>query len=198
MGRLFFRCSGDVLAERVFVSVVGVGDVLFERSLRAKRLSVSVRPGRGVRVAVPKRSSFAAAQRFFNMHVAWAKKSVAQMEAFEKKHADVKEKLGEIDVAAAKEFLVRRVGQLARLYGFEYGRVTVRRQKTRWGSCSEKNNISLNAGLMHLSERARDYVIVHELAHTVHKNHGKRFWRKVEKIMGDIKDIRRELRGHLL
>ncbi len=123
------------------------------------------------------------------------------MKAYEKKRAAVKEKLGEVDVAAAKEFLAGRVGQLARVHGFEYGKVTVRRQKTRWGSCSAKNNISLNAGLMHLSERARDYVIVHELVHTVHKNHGKRFWRKVEKVMGDvgnIRDIRSELRGHLL
>ena len=120
------------------------------------------------------------------------------METYEKKRTAAIEEFGELDITAAKEFLVGRVGELARLHGFKYGRVTVRRQKTRWGSCSAKDNISLNAGLMHLSERARDYVIMHELVHTIHKNHGKRFWRKVEKIMGDIKDIRRELRGHLL
>jgi len=186
------------LGDRVFVSYSGVGEVLFERSLRAKRLCVNVRPGRGVRVAVPRQVSFAAARRFFDLHVAWAKKSVAQMEAYEKKRAAAIEDAGEVDVAAARDFLVGRVRELARLHGFKYGRVTVRQQKTRWGSCSAKDNISLNAGLMHLSARARDYVIVHELVHTVHKNHGKRFWRKVEKIMGDIKDVRKELRGHLL
>lgn len=195
---VFLFSELNVLAERVFVSVCGVGEVLFERSLRARRIIVSVRPGRGVRVAVPRRVSFKAARKFFDSNIAWTKKSIAQMQLREKNRIAAIEKLGEVDLSEAKQFLVRRVGELARLHGFEYGRVTIRRQKTRWGSCSAENNISLNSGLMLLSERTRDYVIVHELVHTIHKNHGKRFWRKVEKIMGDIKDIRRELHGHLL
>lgn len=186
------------MAERVLVCVCGIGEVLFERSLRAKRLIVSVRPGRGVRVAVPRRVSFKAARKFFDSNIAWTKKSISQMRTYEKNRIAAIEKLGEVDLAGAKKFLVRRIGELAQQYGFEYGRVTVRQQKTRWGSCSAANNISLNAGLMRLSARTRDYIIIHELVHTIHKNHGKRFWRKVEKITGDIKDIRRELRGHLL
>ncbi len=186
------------MAERVLVCVCGIGEVLFERSMRAKRVIVSVRPGKGVRVAVPRRVSFKAARRFFDSNIAWTKKSISQMRTHEKDRIAAIEKLGEVDLAAAKEFLVRRIEELARLHGFEYGRVTVRQQKTMWGSCSVANNISLNAGLMRVTARTRDYVIVHELVHTIHKNHGKRFWRKVEKITGDIKDIRKELRGHLL
>ena len=90
------------MAERVFVSVCGICEVLFERSLRAKRVIVSVRPGRGVRVAVPRRVSFKAARKFFDSNIAWTKKSIAQMQTHEKKCAAAIEKLGEVDLAAAK------------------------------------------------------------------------------------------------
>jgi predicted metal-dependent hydrolase len=76
----------------------------------------------------------------------------------------------------AKRFLPARVDYLARQHNLQYRRVTVRDNKSRWGSCSRDNRISLNIHLMRLPEYLCDYIILHELAHTVHRHHQKSFW----------------------
>ena len=87
-----------------------------------------------------------------------------------------------------------RAEQLAGLMGVTFGRITIRCQKTRWGSCSSKGNISLNCLLMLVPEKTRDYVIVHELAHTREMNHSARFWSIVEEMVPDHREHRKWLR----
>lgn len=76
----------------------------------------------------------------------------------------------------AKASLPRRVAELAHMHGFHYDRLTIRDSKTRWGSCSSRNTISLSLYLMQVPEHLQDYVILHELCHTVHHDHSPRFW----------------------
>ncbi|MFW5886923.1 MAG: M48 family metallopeptidase [Bacteroidota bacterium] len=76
----------------------------------------------------------------------------------------------------ARFYLPKRVEQLASKFNLNYKQVKVKDTKTRWGSCSSTNNINLNIHLMRLPSHLIDYVILHELAHTIHKNHGKNFW----------------------
>ncbi len=96
----------------------------------------------------------------------------------------------------AQDFITKRVALLANKYGFSYGKLSFRNQKTRWGSCSYTNNISLNIQLMRLPLHLADYVIIHELCHTVHKNHSKQFWQLVYTIMGeDLYKCKQELRS---
>ncbi|GHT24887.1 hypothetical protein FACS189430_10640 [Bacteroidia bacterium] len=76
----------------------------------------------------------------------------------------------------AKEHLPERTAQLAEQHGFRYKGVTVKNTSSRWGSCSAYNHINLNIHLMRLPEHLQDYVVLHELVHTVHKNHGQGFW----------------------
>jgi hypothetical protein len=76
----------------------------------------------------------------------------------------------------AKKELVRRVRDIAQRHGFTHGDVTVRQQRTRWGSCSRTKNISLNARLLLMPAEAVDYVVLHELCHTRHLDHSPRFW----------------------
>jgi predicted metal-dependent hydrolase len=76
----------------------------------------------------------------------------------------------------AHEFLVPRLQQLSERTGLAFSGVSVRRQKTRWASCSRERAISLNVKLLFLSPELADYVLVHELCHTVHMNHSPRFW----------------------
>lgn len=76
----------------------------------------------------------------------------------------------------AKAYLPGRTEELARLHGFSYRGVTVKNVTSRWGSCSASNHINLNIHLMRLPDHLTDYVILHELTHTIHKNHGSRFW----------------------
>ena len=97
-------------------------------------------------------------------------------------------------MAAAKEDLPRRVERLALKVGVSIHRVTIRCQRTRWGSCSAKGNINLNCLLMICPEEVRDYVVVHELCHRREMNHSPRFWAEVERVMPDYCRHRRGLK----
>ncbi len=96
----------------------------------------------------------------------------------------------------AKNFLPQRVEELADKYGFSYRKVFVKNARTLWGSCSSKNNINLNLHLMRLPERLQDYIIIHELAHTVHRNHGVKFWKQLDLYMGDARLLAKELKSY--
>ncbi|MDR2040463.1 MAG: M48 family metallopeptidase [Bacteroidales bacterium] len=97
----------------------------------------------------------------------------------------------------AKEFLPERTEQLARKCGFSYNSVTVKNVSSRWGSCSASNHINLNIHLMRLPLHLRDYVIVHELAHTIHKNHGVNFWKCLDNhTEGKAKQLAAEMRHY--
>jgi len=79
----------------------------------------------------------------------------------------------------AERVLPAQLSKLAELHGFHYNRVAIRGQKTRWGSCSSQKNINLNYKLLFLEQALVDYVLIHELCHTLEMNHSKRFWRLV-------------------
>ena len=82
------------------------------------------------------------------------------------------------------------------MVGVTVGRVTIRNQKTRWGSCSTKGNLNFNCLLMLCPEEVRDYVVVHELCHRKELNHSARFWAEVEKILPDYCIKRKWLKEH--
>lgn len=97
----------------------------------------------------------------------------------------------------AKATLPQRVALLAQAHGFSYTSVTIRPSKTRWGSCSGHNSISLSLYLMRVPQHLRDYVILHELCHTVHHNHSDQFWQLMDKVtQGNAKSLRKELRQY--
>ena len=89
----------------------------------------------------------------------------------------------------AKQLLPERVAFLAKQDGFSYNNLSIKNIKSRWGSCSAKNNINLSIYLMKLPDELIDYVILHELTHTIHKNHGKDFWNYLDKITGKPKEL---------
>jgi predicted metal-dependent hydrolase len=96
----------------------------------------------------------------------------------------------------AKEFLPEQTLFLAGKLNFKFNKVFIKNNKTLWGSCSGKNNINLNLHLLRLPDHLIDYVIIHELCHTVQKNHGKQFWKLMDSILGDSKKISKELRNY--
>lgn len=102
-----------------------------------------------------------------------------------------------IDKTLAKEYLTNRLRFLSSANNLTYNRVSFRSQKTRWGSCSSKKNISLNYKLFTLKPDLIDYVILHELAHTKHMNHSQEFWNFLELICVGAKKYHRELKHSL-
>lgn len=96
----------------------------------------------------------------------------------------------------AKEYLPERVQLLAQKYRFKYQNIYIKNNKTLWGSCSGINNINLNLHLMRLPDYLIDYVIIHELCHTVEKNHGATFWNLMDSILGNAKSLSKELKKY--
>jgi predicted metal-dependent hydrolase len=179
----------------LLIAIDGVGPVLLARSSRARRLTISVRPFKGVRVAVPRSVSFKGAELAIRNKIQWMQKTVARMKLIELEHAVFSSASDKIDRHSAKKILMNRLDELATRHGFTYNRASVRNQKTRWGSCSAANNISLNMKLAELPEELMDYVILHELLHTRIKNHAAEFWAALDLLVGDAKALRRKMRG---
>lgn len=98
----------------------------------------------------------------------------------------------------ALAYLPARTAYLASLFGMQHKGVAVRNSKARWGSCTHDNRILLNLHLMRLPEKLSDYIIMHELAHTVEKNHGPRFYDLLNKMAGDVKVLEKELKQYSL
>ena len=97
---------------------------------------------------------------------------------------------------AAREYIPKRVSYYQPIVGGSYTRITIRSQKTRWGSCSAKGTLSFNWRLMLAPPAILDYVVVHELCHLTHMNHSPAFWQTVEKAFPDYKNARKWLRDH--
>ena len=96
----------------------------------------------------------------------------------------------------ASQELPSRVMELAALHGVNVSRITVRNQKSRWGSCSRRETISLNWRLIQTPEFVRDYIILHELAHRRQMNHSEKFWLEVERLFPDYLQAERWLKQH--
>ena len=94
----------------------------------------------------------------------------------------------------AKSYFPARVTELANYYKFQYNKVNIRNSRTRWGSCSYNNNINLSLYLILLPDHLSDYVILHELVHTIHKNHSLKFWKSFDKLIGDAKAKSKQLK----
>ncbi len=186
-----------MVTETKTLEIEGIS-VLLKRSGRAKRISISVAPFYGVRVSVPCSSSYSQAERFVLSKIKWIRKHLEKIKHYESAAESAKkfDSFDSIEKAAAREKLIKRLDLLAKKYGFTYNRVSIRNQKTRWGSCSVKNNISLNMKLVRLPEELMDYVILHELAHTRVKNHSSLFWKEMDKLVGDGRRLRRRLKNY--
>ena len=176
------------------MNIEGIGTVCFHRSRRARRIIISVSPNKGVMVSVPWRTSLQKAVEFVQIKKKWIQKHLALIEQNEQRKQALGLTLQTIDKMAAGKKLADRLEYLAEMYGFACNRVTIRQQKTRWGSCSPKNNISLNIKLVLLPEELLDYVILHELVHTRIHNHSRKFWVELDKYVMNSKGMAKRLK----
>jgi len=178
------------------VEIKGVGPVLFEKSRRAKHVNISIQSSTFVRVAVPFRVPFSRAEEFVHTRINWLKKHLNKLKQYEKENKAITTAPFEIDNKDARLKLTGRLDYLSKKHGFSYNRVSIRNQRTRWGSCSHNNNISLNIRLLSLPEELVDYVILHELVHIRIKNHSRDFWTELDRYVANSKKVAAKLREY--
>ena len=176
------------------IEIERIGPVLFQQSKRAKHINISVKPPATIRVAIPRGISFKKAASFTANKEAWINKTLRKVKLRSNKQRQNKP----VDIDYAKIYLLGQLEEMAKQHGFKYNKATIRNQKTRWGSCSGKNNISLNMQLMNLPPELIDYVILHELVHTQVKNHSPIFWKTLDKYVGHAKLKNRALKKFIL
>lgn len=166
---------------------------------RRKTISIEVTADAQVIVRAPNRAKLADINRFIGEKADWIDKSLNKMRQRQNEQSQRKELSSQevkLLVTRAKRIIPQRVRHYADIMGVTYGRITIRMQKSRWGSCSAKGNLNFNCLLMRTPETILDYVVVHELCHLKEMNHSERFWAEVEKVLPDYKERRKWLKDH--
>ncbi|MEE8827334.1 MAG: SprT family zinc-dependent metalloprotease [Eubacteriales bacterium] len=164
---------------------------------RRRSIALEIRPDQTLLVRAPYYATNTQIRGFVESRESWIDKHLARME--EKNEArrllpaltpDDIRNLGEKACAD----IPARIRHFAPVVGVTVGRVTIRNQRTRWGSCSAKGNLNFNCLLMLCPENVRDYVVVHELCHRLEMNHSPRFWTDVEAVLPGYREPKRWLR----
>lgn len=170
---------------------------ILRESTRARHVRLAVHSDGSVVITTPYNVKEKFVENFIRGKAQWLFLKIAYFEQFEKrpiaghKHGDyVKHR------AAARLLIEERVEHFNNQYGFNYHKINIKNQKTRWGSCSQRGNLNFNYKLLFLPSKMRDYVIVHEVCHLKELNHSSTFWDLVASIFPDHADIKKELRKY--
>ncbi len=167
-------------------------DIELRRSNR-KTISLEVTQEAKVIVRAPYRVPTATVRQFVDRKRDWIVQKQAEARARKEQRQCrppiTQEQLGELS-RRAKALLPERVAYFAAVIGVDYGRITIRSQRTRWGSCSSKGNLNFNCLLMLMPPEIQDYVVVHELCHRKEMNHSAAFWQEVAHVIPDYKERR--------
>lgn len=166
-----------------------------KRSKRAKYIHLRVHPGGTVVLTVPFGTALQKAEDFVRSRAEWLRNAIARM-------ATVKQ----LPVSGRKDYLKyketaralvhERLLHWNQFYTFSYKRVAIKNTRRTWGSCSRKGNMNFSYKLFFLPREIADYVVVHELCHLKHHNHGRGFWAEVARALPRYKTLRAELRRY--
>ena len=166
------------------------GDIQFTAVSNIRSIRIFVQPFHGVVVKFPTGVSLRRARTFVDSKRPWIRQALQRARITEQKSRDHFESCGSTSKSEIRRSLTSRLNELAREHDFHFNKVSLRDQKSRWGSCSAQNNISLNQKLYFLPDHLRDYVLIHELAHTREKNHSTAFWKILFNIYGETETRR--------
>lgn len=175
-------------------------DNLPVKVIRSKRktISIELKP-EGILVRAPQRLSDQKIREFLHQKREWIDKHWQNMEQ-RKKEVESLEPFtrDEINAMAQKavEIIPQKVKHYASLIGVDYGRITIRNQKTRWGSCTSEGNLNFNCLLVMFPDEVIDSVVVHELCHRKQMNHSAAFYKEVERVFPDYHRCQKWLKDH--
>ena len=169
-----------------------------------KTLAIQINPDLSVTVRAPMYAPQSDIERILREKEGWIQKHIEKIREQEAKRKKTQGEKGEYGESVERDYLTneeikkladkalqhipKRVSYFAKQIGVTYGKITIRNQKTRWGSCSSKGNLNFNCLLMITPPEVIDYIVVHELCHRKEMNHSKAFWAEVEKVLPDYKE----------
>lgn len=166
---------------------------------KRKTISLQIKPDGSIELKAPMQMKDAQIKEFLHQKFDWIEKHLQAVHERQKQMSQIKSlTMEEIHELAdrALEVIPKRVAYFAPLVGVTYGRITIRNQKSRWGSCSSKGNLNFNCLLMLMPPKVLDYVVVHELCHRKEMNHSPQFWLEVRKVMPDYEKQKVWLKEH--
>ena len=167
--------------------------------IRSKRKSIAVqlKPDGAIVVRAPKWMKDRDIESFLQEKRTWIEKHQKRLQERQEQLNQLapytEEELRAL-VKEAREVISQKVRYYAPIVGVDYGRIAIRRQRLRWGSCSSKGNLNFNCLLVLLPEEVIDYVVVHELCHRKHMNHSQQFYREVERVYPEYKRCQKWLK----
>jgi predicted metal-dependent hydrolase len=165
-------------------------------SKRAKRLRLAVHCGGEVIVTTPRFVTQNFIEKFMLQKAEWLLNKIEQLKNVKKKPSAKESKA---DYQKYKDVALKiaesKVKEFNKIYNFKYNKISIKNQKTRWGSCSRKGNLNFNYKIALLSEKLANYLVVHEICHLGEFNHSKKFWTLVGKTIPDHLELRKQLKG---
>ncbi len=191
----------EIKLKNVSPRLIRLGRKIIEYELRQSRrarcLRITIHPGGELSATLPQGMNINKLENFIQQKTDWilrkinlAKKRKPIMllpKSSRREYLEKKEEARKLAETKLKEF--------NEFYNLDYRRISIRNQKTRWGSCSRKGNLNFNYRIVHLPEKYLDYIVVHELCHLQELNHAKNFWILVAQTIPDYKEIRKEIRN---
>lgn len=176
------------------LTISNLDAVSFTRSQRAKYQRITIHPDKTIIVTIPRYGTLKEAKQFLKSKISWIQKHLQKIE----QHAQLQDEPNlDVDLEKAKNELFDRLDYFSDIHNFPYNRAAFRCQKTRWGSCSSQDNISLNVNIAFLPAHLQDYILLHELCHTRHKNHRRQFWEELDSCTNSrAKKLSKELKKY--
>jgi len=168
-----------------------LGEVVFRRNTQAKRYIIRLQNGK-VKVTVPVYGNYTRAKEFL-----WENKQNL-LQKIQSQATRPKQDIDEVALRrSAQSVLPAQLAKLALIHGFQYSNLKIRKSRSRWGSCSTKKSINLSFYLMLLPEHLIEYVLLHELCHTIQMNHSPAFWALLDRCTGNkARELRKEIRKY--
>lgn len=169
--------------------------VRFKISPKARRISVTVKPGGQVVAVRPIWSKQADVFRFLASKEKWIARAIGKM--IQKKAIGANSGVNgfKMNKEAARLLVIKKISQINKQYRFKVGQIRIKNQVGRWGSCSARGNLNFNYRIALLPDNLAEYVVVHELCHLKELNHSPAFWRLVALTVPNHRALRRELRN---
>jgi hypothetical protein len=164
-----------------------------KRYKTAKSLKVRIKATGVVLVTAPYRLSKRYITNFVEKKAEWIQEHLDYFASLPQPH--VKTKKGDYKKykEQALQLVTTKIEKINQHYKFSYNTISIKNQKTRWGSCSSKKNLNFNYKIALIPDIHAEYIVIHELCHLKEMNHGENFWKLVEETMPDYKKIRKEL-----